>query len=114
MPAIALWVVQLDGPRVLPDQQIGQVADGAGDAERAAVVAAFAPAHEALIGLDPHEGPRPPAAVTVQGLDTPDLHDGVLLPDRAPILRRQEAPLRKLDAWRKIARCSAGTKGRHE
>ena len=67
-------VQPLDRPRVLADQQRGQVAHRARDAVRAAVVAAFAPAHEPVVGLDADEGPGPPAAVTVQRLHACDLH----------------------------------------
>src|SRR6185295_223802 len=64
----------LDRPGILADEQRGQVAHRARDAVRAPVVAAFAPAHETVVGLDADEGPGPPAAVTVERLDACDLH----------------------------------------
>ncbi len=67
-------VQALDRPRILADQQRGQVLHRARDAVRAAIVAAFSPAHEAVVGLDANEGPGPPAAVTVQGFHARDLH----------------------------------------
>src|SRR5207245_8324846 len=55
-------VEALDGLRVLPDQEIGDVADRPGDAVGTPVVAALAPADQPGVGLDAHERPRPPAA----------------------------------------------------
>src|SRR5262249_47889479 len=67
-------VQALDRPRVLTDQEILEVAHAAGDAVRAPVVAALAPADETVVGLDAHERPRPPASVAVQRLHFRDLH----------------------------------------
>src|SRR4026209_2397966 len=67
-------VEPLARPRVLADEQRGEILHGARDAVRTPVVAAFTPAHEPVVGLDANAGPGPPAAVTVQGLDARDLH----------------------------------------
>jgi hypothetical protein len=67
-------VEPLDGARILTDQEIRQVLDAARDAVRAPVVAALAPAHQAAVGLDAHERPRPPARVAMERFDSRDLH----------------------------------------
>src|SRR5439155_26857192 len=51
-----------------------EVANAAGDAVRAAVIAALSPAHQPVIRLDADEGPGPPAPISVQRLHARDLH----------------------------------------
>src|SRR5206468_4477390 len=74
-------VQALDRPRILADEQMREVANAAGDAVRAAVIAALSPAHQPVIRLDADEGPGPPAAISVQRLHARDLHGCPPSPD---------------------------------
>src|SRR5205814_4501626 len=86
-------VEPLDRARVLTDQEIGEVADATGDAVGAPVVAALAPADQAAVGLEAHEGPRPPAPVAVQRLHPRDLHQRAVLTLRSSYGAEYEKPL---------------------
>src|SRR5262249_43052360 len=67
-------VQAFDRPRILPDEQVREIADRADDTVGAPVVAALAPSDQTIVGFDPNEGPGPPAAVAVQRLHARDLH----------------------------------------
>src|SRR5262249_9305678 len=65
---------RLEGPRILADEGRVQVCYSADDAVRRSTIAALTPAREALIRLNFHECPGPPARVDNKCLDIGDLH----------------------------------------
>src|SRR5690349_3712832 len=65
---------RLEGAWILADEGRVQVCYSADDAVRRATVAALTPASNALVRLDFHECPRPPASVDNECLDIGDLH----------------------------------------
>src|SRR6185503_20096896 len=56
--------------------------DTAGESVRTAVVAAFAPADQSIVGLDANECPRPPAAVAMQSFHARNFH-AATMPQKA-------------------------------
>src|SRR5215475_106976 len=65
---------RLEGPGILADEGRVQVCYGANDAMRRSTIATLAPASNALVRLNFHKRPGPPARVDNKCLDIGDLH----------------------------------------